>query len=292
MQLGGWPVLVAMALQMWTAPISFGQVPSTAPRTGQQSNAAVPERESKKYERFFYPHGLPLRDNDYTGGQEKPSYKFYSDLLIPDTDLVVVLFSERLETRQNADKLYWIHLGVLRRTQNVFSVVQDLDVTDSSPIFTEQPGNFLAMDGKLSKFPLHNAVSVIHLNLWSTLFGTAAASAASDLFYVLQYDGRLQPVLEIKETSTSGRITAGTQYKGSKIWAQDIDGDGTTEIILQSFNVQETDGKSNITKGKPIVYKFENNKYVENGSVPSDTFTQKVENSEVLPTVKEVKAPE
>ena len=152
----------------------------TAATGTQKTGKAVAERESTKYRRFFFPHGLPLRENDYTDRQERPSYKFYSDLQVPNTQLVVAVYSEKLETQEYSDKLYWIHLGVLQRIQNSFTVVEDLDISESSPIFTEGPGNFLSMNAKLSSFELRQGVPVVHLNLWSTLSGTGAAATGAD----------------------------------------------------------------------------------------------------------------
>src|SRR5437763_45769 len=75
---------LALLLSMGSA---FGlQTPATGT---QKAGKAVAERESTKYRRFFFPHGLPLRENDYTDRQERPSYKFYSDLQVPNTQLVV-----------------------------------------------------------------------------------------------------------------------------------------------------------------------------------------------------------
>jgi hypothetical protein len=209
---------------------------------------------------------------------------------VPDSAFVVVVFSEKLETKEDSDKLYWIHLGVLQRVQNSFAVIQDLDISDNSPVVTEGPGNFLNMDAKLSTFELRPGVPIIHLNLWSILSGTGALSAGSDFFYLLDGSGKLQPVLALKETSVYGRGGAsGTQSKVSDIWAKDIDGDGITEIVVQAVETHESDDKSSTAKHEPYLYKFQSDKYVLRGQVSPDVFAQKMEGSEALPRVREIK---
>jgi len=238
------------------------------------SNRAVPvgqpqaEEASQKYRDTFFPKGMPAEE-DPDSGQKKPTlYAFYDEARIGDS-LTAVLFSKKIPS-QEGDSVYTVSFGLLSGKSPSLSVVQVLDLTESMPVQTEEPGNFYRMDGRVDVFNPRVGMSAVHVNLWAVLAGSGSISGSSDLFFKVGQE-KLEKLLDLKGTSEFSRLGADqSKLSNSTIFAGDIDGDGTAEIVVERRSVEDLSGKRTTHTDKPVVYKMVGAQYRESGTVGTD----------------------
>ncbi|MGB8128517.1 MAG: hypothetical protein WCG81_01875 [Candidatus Angelobacter sp.] len=226
------------------------------------------EEASQKYRETFFPKGMPAEE-DPDSGQKKPTlYAFYGEARIGDS-LSVVLFSKKIPSKEG-DSLYTVSLGLLSGKTPSLLVVQVLDLTESMPVQTEEPGNFYRMDGRLDVFNPRAGMSAVHVNLWAVLAGSGSISGSSDLFFKVGQQ-KLEKLLDLIGTSEFSRLGADqSKVSNSTIFTGDIDGDGTAEIVVERRSVEDLSGKRTMHSDKPVVYKMVGEQYRESGTVGTD----------------------
>jgi hypothetical protein len=236
---------------------------------GQNRGSAAGQRQmeeaSQKYREIFFPNGMPAEE-DPDSGQKKPTqYAFYNEAKVSDS-LTAVLFSKKIPNPES-DASYTVSLGLLSGKETSLVVKEVLDLTESMPVQTEEPGNFYRMDGRIDTFNLTAGVSVIHVNLWAVLAGSGSTSGASDLFFKVGPQ-KLEELLALKGTSEFSRLGADqSKVLNSAIFAGDINGDGTAEIVVEKSSVEDLSGKRTMHTDKPVVYKMIDGKYREGGTI-------------------------
>ena len=249
-------------------------------------NRAVPagqpkaEEASQKYRELFFPKGMPAEE-DPDSGQKKPTlYAFYDEARIGDS-LAAVLFSKKIPN-QEGDSVYAVSLGLLSGKSPSLSVVQVLDLTESMPVQTEEPGNFYRMDGRVDVFNPRAGMSAVHVNLWAVLAGSGSISGSSDVFFKVGQQ-KLEKLLDLKGTSEFSRLGADqSTLSNSTIFAGDIDGDGTTEIVVEKHSVEDVSGKHTTHADKPVVYKMVGDQYRESGTIATDELAARMPNLKKL----------
>ena len=224
------------------------------------------EAPSQKYREVFFPAGMPS-EQDPDSGQQKPSqYAFYSEAKIGDSR-IAVLYSKKIPNDER-DANYTVYLGLLVKAGSGWNVGQTLDLTEFVPVETEEPGNFYRMDGRVDTLAITNSLPGIHVNLWAVLAGSGSISGASDLFFKLEPDNKLEEILALKGTSKYFRMGASQSTTiDSRIFAGDLDGNGKTEIIVERTEVENAAGKRQIHSEKPAVYKLTDDKYKLEGTM-------------------------
>lgn len=238
------------------------------------------EEASQKYRDKFFPKGMPAEE-DPDSGQKKPTlYAFYDEARLGGS-LTAVLFSKKIPS-QEGDAVYIVSLGLLSGKSPSSSVVQVLDLTESMPVETEEPGNFYRMDGRIDVFNPRAGMSAVHVNLWAVLAGSGSISGSSDLFFKVGQE-KLEKLLDLKGTSEFSRLGADqSKLSNSTIFAGDIDGDGTAEIIVERHSVEDLSGKRTMHTDKPVVYKMVGDQYRESGTVGTDELAAR------LPSLKKL----
>ena len=238
------------------------------------------EKASQKYRDIFFPKGMP-QEEDPDSGQKKPTqYAFYDEAKVGGS-LTAVLFSKKIPS-QERDSVYTVSLGLLSGKSPSLSVVQVLDLTESMPVQTEEPGNFYRMDGRVDVFNPRAGMSGVHVNLWAVLAGSGSISGSSDLFFKVGQQ-KLEKLLDLKGTSEFSRLGADqSTLSNSTIVAGDIDGDGTAEIIVEKHSVEDLSGKHTTHTDKPVVYKMVGDQYRESGTVEADELAARMPNLKKL----------
>ena len=271
--------LIAISLLL-VIPIAF-----FGPAVGQSKKSSSPGRKvpavekqkeeaSQKYREIFFPKGMPTEEDPDSGKQKPTLYAFYDEARVGDS-LIAVLFSRKMLTGEG-DASYTVSLGLLAGTAPSLSVAQVLDLTESMPVQTEEPGNFYRMDGRVDTFNLNAGVSAVHVNLWAVLAGSGSISGSSDLFFKVGPQ-KLEKLLDLKGTSEFTRLGADqSKVLNSSIFAGDINGDGTTEIVVEKSSVEDLSGKRATHTDKPVVYKMVDGQYRESGTIETNELTARM----------------
>jgi hypothetical protein len=243
--------------------ICFGLLLVVLPCWGGQDIHSNEDTRARKYFTTLYPHGMPLRKSYWTGKMERPRYLVVTMTRTSDRHIVVVT-AEELKTNASADKLFTVFISLLEETGPTQRLLDQVDITESSPVQSEIPGNFFDMQAHMDDFEVQPNTHVVHLNWWAVLAGTGGNSAASDLFFATS-DGKLRPILELPRTSTYGYAGAPEHpEKSTELFVTDINQDGIKEILAQRWE-KGADGKY-MRKGN-MVYAYDGAKYRESGSL-------------------------
>jgi hypothetical protein len=270
--------LIRVALVLAATALLFpalGQ--NKAPAVGTPSVDAAKqepreEAASQKYREIFFPQGMPVEKDPDSGEQKKSLYAFYGEAKIADSFLAV-LYSKKISSREG-DADYAVYLGLLAKSDSGWSVSQTLDLTEYMPVETEAPGNFYKMDGRTNSFTVAPGVAGLHVNLWAVLAGTGSVSGASDLFFRMAPEHKLEMVLSLKGTSKYFRIgTREFTIVNSTILVGDVNGDGKTEIVVEKNEVESVQGKRQVRSEKPVLYKLVDDKYKLDGTIEKSEIT-------------------
>jgi hypothetical protein len=230
------------------------------------------EAASQQYREIFFPQGMPVENDPDSGEQKKSLYAFYSEAKIADSFLAV-LYSKKIPSREG-DADYAVYLGLLAKSDSGWSVLQTLDLTEYMPVETEAPGNFYKMDGRTNSFTVAPGVPGLHVNLWAVLAGTGSVSGASDLFFRMAPEHKLEMILSLKGTSKYFRIgTRQFTIVNSTILVGDVNGDGKTEIVVEKNEVESVQGKRHVRSEKPVLYKLVDDKYKLDGTIERSEIT-------------------
>lgn len=241
---------------------------SASPNRGVPAVQKQKEEASQKYREIFFPKGMPTEQDPYSEQQKPTLYAFYDEARIGDS-LTAVLFSKKIPSEEG-DASYTVSLGLLSGKSPSLSVAQVLDLTESMPVQTEEPGNFYRMDGRVDTFTPSAGTSAVHVNLWAVLAGSGSISGSSDLFFKVGSQ-KLEKLLDLKGTSDFSRLGADqSKVSNSTIFAGDIDGDGTAEIVVEKSSLEDLSGKRTMHTDKPAVYKMVNGQYRENGTIEAN----------------------
>lgn len=225
--------------------------------------AGVEKIARSKYQEVFYPAGTPILDNVFTGKKEKSVYTYYGEAEVPGSNARFVLYSESLP-QEGSDGVFSVRLGTVKNEGGKSAAAEIMELTDYIDVYTEFPGNFEAMDGRVNVFPITKDLLGLHVNLWDMLSGSGAISSAGDLIFQFQagQEGRLKLVLELKKTSAYARTGWDSQGgTGSTISVADLDGDGVSEVIVETRSRGETERKVGIQVRKPGFYKYVEGKF-------------------------------
>ena len=271
--------LIAVSLLLVT-PIAFSGL-----AVGQSKKSASPSREvpaiekqkeeaSQRYRELFFPKGMPTEEDPDSGKQKPTLYAFYDEARVGDS-LIAVLFSRKMLTGEG-DASYTVSLGLLSGKSPSLSVAQVLDLTESMPVQTEEPGNFHRMDGRVDTFNLAAGVSAVHVILWAVLAGSGSISGSSDLFFKVGPQ-KLEKLLDLKGTSEFSRLGADqSKVSNSAIFAGDIDGDGKAEIVVEKSSLEDLSGKRTMHTDKPVVYKMVDGRYRESGTIETNEWAARM----------------
>jgi hypothetical protein len=200
---------------------------------------------SRQYEEIFYPHDLPMRE-DYDTGESKPAlYRCVAQAELPGAPFVVVLFSERVPSSSPLETLHWVYIGLLKKRSDSLSVASRLEVTKRVPMYLDWPGRFSRMDGLVEGVLLPKGLTVVHAQLWSSLTGSGATNAGSDLFFRVRPDGHLSLMLDLAETSSFTRDVEDFTEKVSRIQLGFMGSDRRPTIFVEE---QRTERKNGVEK--------------------------------------------
>lgn len=256
----------------------FIQSGSTSPATGATESSVAkqaPARNaavSQKYREIFFPKGMPMEEDPDSGQKKQSRYAFYDEAKLHDS-LTTVLYSKEIPN-DGADADYAVFLGILAKSGGTWKVADTLDLTESMPVQTEAPGNFYKMDGRVNTFTIAAGNPGLHVDLWATLAGTGTVSGASDLFYRLTAEHKLEPVLVLQKTSQFSRLGASASSTvDSRILVGDINGDGKAEIVVEKSQLNIEHGNRQMKTQPPVVYEFLENKYVQKGTIDASVIT-------------------
>ena len=249
---------------------------------------------SEKYRDVFYPNGMPIRKNILTDKDEKTTYSFYDEKKLPEANTIIVLYSEKIGTDNSSESIHKVYLGVIHKTGNSYEVKHVRDLTEFVPVYLEVPGQFLRMDGRINVFPISKGDWATHINIWSILSGTGFGSGASDIFFKVTADSKLELILNLKQTSKFWRIgTEELESKDSNIFIADTDDDNTQEVIVEERQRSEKDGKTEFRTQDLSIYKFNGKNYEFIGKAKKATLIDKIkrghrlERSKFIPMVEE-----
>lgn len=253
---------------------------AASPNRAVAAGQTPADQASQKYRETFFPKGMPAEEDPDSGQKKSTLYAFYDSARISDS-LTAVLFSKKIPS-PDSDSLYVVSLGLLSGKSPSLSVVQVLDLTESMPVQTEEPGNFYRMDGRIDVFNLRAGTSTVHVNLWAVLAGSGSISGSSDLFFKVGQE-KLEKLLDLKGTSEFSRLGADqSKLSNSTIFAGDIDGDGTAEIVIEKNSVEDLSGKHTTHADKPVVYKMVGSQFRESGTVGTDELAARMPNLKKL----------
>ena len=246
------------------------------------TNAFADER-NVKYQDVFYPNGMPVKDSIYGAGPTE--YQLYDEIAIPDTDLTVVVFSEKvINEDEDSDNKYSVFLSILESTNlestsNVLSIKFLKEITNYLQLSSEPDGYgyFYSVDASLDYFEITSVTDAIHLSIYNILPGSGGISGASDIFFSIG-NNQLSPILELTGDAYGGGAGDSLSFSHTFIYLANTDSDVPTDIITQDYNYvnDKTEGifKSELSPNFDV-YKFDNtqNKYNLFGqitSLPSD----------------------
>ncbi|MGZ4858119.1 MAG: hypothetical protein ACXVJL_04320 [Candidatus Angelobacter sp.] len=272
-----WLISISLVVvtTIFSSSAAVGQKKNSAnPKRGVPAEQKQKEEASQKYREIFFPKGMPTEEDPVSGQQKPTLYAFYDEARLGDS-LTAVLFSKKIPN-QEGDASYTVSLGLLSGTQPTLSVMQVLDLTESMPVQTEEPGNFYRMDGRVDTFNLTAGALAAHVNLWAVLAGSGSISGASDLFFKVEPQ-KLEKLLDLKGTSQFSRLGADqSTISNSTIFAGDVDGDGMAEIVVEKSSGEDLHGKRTMHTDKPVLYKIVDGQYHEKGTIDKDEVAKRM----------------
>ncbi len=239
---------------------------------------------SQRYRRVFFPNGMPILDDPFSGTPRKALYAFYGESDLRPFE--ALLYSQEVPGDAGHDASYTVHLALLAVSANRWEVLQNLDITGYIPVQTEFPGNLFKMDGQLNSFVLEKEIQGLHVNLWAMLSGTGSTSGASDLFYIVDPSKRLRLVLSLNGTSRYTRMgMEEVRIENSKILVGDIDRDGTAAIVVESTKSTVSHEQTQSTPKTAVVYKYVHGTYQRQETLSAES-VEKLGSLSVLPRSK------
>ncbi|MGZ4843555.1 MAG: hypothetical protein ACXV5R_00720 [Candidatus Angelobacter sp.] len=272
-----WLISISLVVvtTIFSSSAAVGQKKNSAnPKRGVPAEQKQKEEASQKYREIFFPKGMPTEEDPVSGQQKPTLYAFYDEARLGDS-LTAVLFSKKIPNPEG-DASYTVSLGLLSGTQPTLSVMQVLDLTESMPVQTEEPGNFYRMDGRVDTFNLTAGALAAHVNLWAVLAGSGSISGASDLFFKVEPQ-KLEKLLDLKGTSQFSRLGADqSTISNSTIFAGDVDGDGMAEIVVEKSSGEDLHGKRTMHTDKPVLYKIVDGQYHEKGTIDKDEVAKRM----------------
>jgi hypothetical protein len=208
------------------------------------TNVFAQERNTK-YQEIFYPNGMPVKSDSALGVTGPTEYQLYSELAVPNTDIIIVVFSEKIIGDPEALSFkYSVFISVLQPVNGVLNIKYLKEITDSLVLTSlDDPGYFYDMESVLNLFDISKDVKGVDLCINNHLAGSGGISSASDIFFLIK-DYQLVPVLKLLNDDNGGR--AGGSYLAftyNFIYIADTDADGTTEIITQEYNYENDRGR-------------------------------------------------
>ena len=267
-------ISLATAMAILSCAASGQSKNSPDPNRGTPAGQSQTQEAAQKYRETFFPKGMRAEEDPDSGQQKPTQYAFYDEAKVGDS-LTAVLFSKKIPNAEG-DASYTVSLGLLSGKGTSLVVKEVLDLTDSMPVQTEEPGNFYRMDGRVDTFDLTTGVTAIHVNLWAVLAGSGSVSGASDLFFKVAPQ-KLEKILELKANSQFSRLGADQSTTSSSIiFAGDMDGDGMAEIVVEKSSLEDLRAKRTLHADKPVLYKIVDGKYVEKGVIDKSEMAGKI----------------
>ena len=245
----------------------------------------------EKYQDVFYPNGMPEKEGVY--GEGPTVYNLYSELKIPDTNLIVVVFSENIIVGEYSNNDYTVFISILESNiDGSFRIKCVKDITDYLKLSMEEgPGSFLTMTANLNFFKISKDLNAVHLSMDNILAGSGGLDGESDVIFLIK-DNQLVPVLELVEDGSGGRAGAShSSFSHTFIYLANVDSNGSVDIITQGYEYysDQHEGvfKSELSpKLKVYKYNYKENKYKLNGkrtSLPKHAINLK---QTIMPNVK------
>jgi hypothetical protein len=258
---------VAISLHCWAVQDAASSSPDATPSGSAEKQAAANKPStSQKYREAFFPNGMPMEEDPDSGQKKQSVYAFYDEARLDDSS-IAVLYSKKLPSGR-ADADYTVFIGILAKAAEAWKPVASLDVTESMPVETEGPGNFYEMDGRIDTFSIGAGATGLHVNLWATLAGTGAINGASDLFYRIGAEHKLELLLTLNKTSEFSRLGASASTTvDSRILVGDVNGDGKAEIVVEKSQLTVENRARKEQTEKPVVYELVENKFAMKGTI-------------------------
>ena len=215
-----------------------------------------------EYEKLLFPDGLPYLIVD--GEKQEAEFKILSKKSVLRNGLVV-LYSTIQASGLASEKLFAVYLALLETRANNPYVISTTNITNHLKTYIELPGTFQRMDALLELFEISDDMQGIHINLWSIISGSGSHSSATDLFYLIDSNFKLQMVFKLlKSNHFSKQAHDIFKSKNSFIFHGDINDDNFSEIVVLEANY--TASRTNTIKSLSFspdvkVYKFNGKSY-------------------------------
>jgi hypothetical protein len=196
-------------------------------QVGLLAQRGIPPGEAAPYQRAIYPDGPPRRVNPLSEKTEQTEFALNARATLPGSTREVVVYSDRITKDLPFDKMYWVYVALLDRTGNTLRVLDRVEVTEDLKLFTEVPGNFLALRALVSPFAARST-TVAAVELETALEGTGGVREASHFFYTVFPEAKLARVLMLDATYAGGRsgADAGAKFTTFRVGvAADVSGD-------------------------------------------------------------------
>jgi hypothetical protein len=258
-----WKLLRAPKVILTAALLCRVALAATTAQTDQQPREPV----SQKYRSLLAPREEPMGTHEHSTTQVL--YAFYGETTLGPANVIAAVYSLESPGPEGEDATYTVYLAVIQKSERP-TVLQKVDITEAMPVQTEFPGNFYKMDAEIDALNIASGVTGVHVNLWAVVAGTGSISGATDLFYRLDSEEKLNRILELDGTSKYSRLGARqTSVKDSQILIGDIDHDGKTEILVEPSYLEIAGIKRQVRTEEATIYRFMGGRYQAQGRLES-----------------------
>ena len=234
---------------------------STSSLAASSSADNANEEQRQKYQKIFYPDGMPTKEDPYSEKKTKTTFQFLNSIKVPDTNIEAVLYSE--DVVDSYSFYPEVHLALLQYYKGIPPQInKDMDITDFVGKEYAHEIGFTELKGNLKIYNMSKNDQILNLSLGIVVPGSGGLWYTSNRLYLIdKKDYELHPVFIASHNSSGGMEGwCCDGYNETFIYLADADADGTVEIFTQDYKFsidREKHERVNLLDPKINVYKYD-----------------------------------